>query len=425
MNFVALLEQYGYLVLFFGLMLELIALPIPGEILMSYSGFLVFQGDLNWATSILIADLGSSLGITLAYFIGYKLGAPFFRKHGHRIHLTPERLDNTSKWFDKYGNKMLIIGYFIPGVRHITGYFSGMIRTPFHMFAIFAYIGSFLWTSAFITLGKILGPRWELFHGAVKKYLIIGGILAAFVIILVYIYKTKKEKIDSWFVSLLNNLLDTFHTLGRVRLLVGISSAAFLGFFILMLGMIEDFLSHEFAQFDLIASFIVNGTFTPDWIPVMRFVSGLTGVYVLIPLIIATLIWVLLKGKNKGLEIAFLLWVALAGEGVEEGLRRLFHRMGPTGLPYSFPSEQSLVAITVFGFAAFLVIRHVKANWPRQTIPWFVLFLAIMVGLSRIYLGIQYPSDVGAGYVFGGVWLTLNIILLEIFRHLNALKTKN
>ena len=98
------------------------------------------------------------------------------------------------------------------------------------------------------------------------------------------------------------------------------------------------------------------------------------------------------------------------------------HVIGNGPLPYTFPSEQSLIAITFFGFVTFLLIRHVKNKWIHSTIPWAVVLLALMVGVSRVYLGVQFPSDVFAGYVFGGVWLSLNIVLLEIFRHLKLLK---
>ncbi|MEH7075754.1 DedA family protein [Neobacillus drentensis] len=119
------LDQYGYIVLFVSLILELIAIPLPGEVLMTYSGFLVFQGQLNWLISIFSASVGACIGMTLSYWIGYKLGKPFFYKYGHWFHMGPERLDKTSDWFTKHGNKLLFIAYFIPGVRHITGYFSG------------------------------------------------------------------------------------------------------------------------------------------------------------------------------------------------------------------------------------------------------------------------------------------------------------
>lgn len=72
------IEHYGYAILFLSLMLELIALPIPGEFLMGYTGVLVFQGKLSWIPGIVIAGIGSCTGMTISYWIGYKLGAPFF-----------------------------------------------------------------------------------------------------------------------------------------------------------------------------------------------------------------------------------------------------------------------------------------------------------------------------------------------------------
>jgi len=79
-NLTAYIDQYGYVVLFAALLLELIALPLPGEVFMSYSGFLVFQGHLNWFVSILMAGVGACIGMTLSYWIGFKLGKPFFCK---------------------------------------------------------------------------------------------------------------------------------------------------------------------------------------------------------------------------------------------------------------------------------------------------------------------------------------------------------
>jgi membrane protein DedA with SNARE-associated domain len=146
-----LFNHYGYIVLYVALTLELIAFPTPGETLMTYCGFLVFQGKLNWGISIIVAVLGVISGITTSYFIGRSLGTPFFKKYGSYIHLGPERLDKTSEWFKKYGNGLLVITYFIPGIRHITGYFSGVTKIPYKKFALNTYVGAFIWTGTFIS----------------------------------------------------------------------------------------------------------------------------------------------------------------------------------------------------------------------------------------------------------------------------------
>lgn len=69
-----LLEQHGYSVLFIVLMLELLTLLGPGEFLMGYAGVLVFQEKLNWVLSMLAAGLGSCAGVSMSYWIGYRLG---------------------------------------------------------------------------------------------------------------------------------------------------------------------------------------------------------------------------------------------------------------------------------------------------------------------------------------------------------------
>lgn len=149
------LEQYGYWVLFSALFLEMLAFPFPGEVLMSYSGLLIFQGKLNWIVTIFSAFVGVSTGVTLSYWIGFRLGTPFFNKYGARFHLGPDRLQNISNWFQKYGNKLLIIAFFIPGVRHFTGYFAGVTRISFRTYAWYSYIGAFIWVTVFISFGKV------------------------------------------------------------------------------------------------------------------------------------------------------------------------------------------------------------------------------------------------------------------------------
>ncbi|WP_242949507.1 DedA family protein [Clostridium pasteurianum] len=123
-----LLDEYGYSVLFISLMLELIALPLPGETLMSYCGYLVYIGTLNWTISVILAALGTIIGITISYFIGRTLGIDFLNKFGRYLHIKPESFEKVSKWFEKYGCGILVISYFIPGVRHLTGYFAGITK---------------------------------------------------------------------------------------------------------------------------------------------------------------------------------------------------------------------------------------------------------------------------------------------------------
>lgn len=141
-------------------MLELIAIPLPGEALMTYCGYLIYTQKMSWPISIIMATFGVIIGITISNFIGKILGIGFFEKHGHYIYMDKNRIDKIEKWFEKYGNKLLLVAYFIPGVRHVTGYFSGIIK--YHIKSL----------QLVLTLELLFGQQL-LFH--LEKFLVLIG----------------------------------------------------------------------------------------------------------------------------------------------------------------------------------------------------------------------------------------------------------
>ncbi|PFN25145.1 DedA family protein [Bacillus cereus] len=156
-----LFQQYGYYVVLIGLLLEYIALPFPGEPTLAYAGYLSHQGDLNLPILIILSFIGTSVGMTFQYFVGNKLGMPFIQKYGKYVFLTQRKIDLTKMWFDKYGYFLIFIAFFIPGVRHFTGYFAGIINLPFRRFAMTIYSGALFWVSFFLISGYWLGENLE------------------------------------------------------------------------------------------------------------------------------------------------------------------------------------------------------------------------------------------------------------------------
>lgn len=211
-----------------------------------------------------------------------------------------------------------------------------------------------------------------------------------------------------------------FNSLGRVRFFIAGTSAVFLILFGLMIGMIQDYLANEFQDFNEITILLIHRIFGNEWTALMKSFSSLASIKTLTILAAVTICWILFKGRNKTLEVIFLLLVMVGGEILEEGLQWIFAFLGSKflneQLSTAFPSEQSLLSITVYGFCAFLFLRHYGRAGIRTFAFLVVIVLSSLLGLSRIYFGTQLPNDVIAGYVFGGVWLTFNIILLEIFR---------
>ncbi|GER74440.1 VTT domain-containing protein [Weizmannia acidilactici] len=421
MSVTSYVDQYGYIVLLLALLLEMIAIPVPGEVLMSYAGYMVHMHQLNWILSIFIADIGTSVGMTTAYFIGQRLGAPFLQKYGYFIHLGPDQLEKTSRWFNKYGNKLLVVAYFIPGVRHITGYFSGITKLPFRSFAIFAYSGAFIWTTTFISLGKLLGPQWEQFHEALKKYLVIGGIATACAIAAYYLFRYYRKQIFWAAMAVLRRMLLIFRSRVRAEFVIFGTALATLLLTVLMITMIQNLFSEDFSDFNDVISLIVSLLFKNHWTGVMKGLLVLSSRKALILVMVMTVMWIIWKGKDRTHEFLILLIATIGGEMYQNVLHEVFHRMSATEVPtfshfvFSFPSDQAIMILIIYGYFTYLVVRHAEVFWIHTFMDVLLLAVLLFAAVSHIFFGLEVPSNIAGGYVFGGVWLGLNILLLEIF----------
>lgn len=420
-----LLNQYGYIVLFISLMLELIFLPIPNEALMSYVGVLCFQGKMNIYLSIISAGLGGSIGITISYWLGYKLGAPFFRNYGHYIHMGPEKMDKMSSWYKKYGKVLLIFSFFIPGVRHIASIISGVIKLPFRTFSVFANIGVLLWVGVFISLGNLLGPRWDMYEAEIKKWLLLGSILIA-VIALIYIaIKANKQFVKESFLLLNQAIFKKYKSFLKIKFMIFFIFTLFVIFFSLMVGTIQNFISHENDQFNLVTKTIIFSLFNKHWHGIMIILNHLSSMRVLAIIALISAVVIFINNKNRTLELRF--WVVtLAGDILlSKGIHWITQFILGNRISPHFPDMPSILVLSIYGFLFIMLIRH-KRNWILSFIT-FVFFVLVLSWsfTSRIYLHQIRPSDLVAGYVFSAVWISGMLLALEMFRFLNLLKKES
>jgi membrane protein DedA with SNARE-associated domain len=169
-SMVQLLQEYGYMGIFFYLILGIVGLPLPDEITMTFLGYLASIGHLHLLYTYLSALAGAICGITISYGLGIRFGYPFLKKYGRKIFITPRRLRIAQMLFRKYGNGLLIIGYFIPGVRHVTAYVAGISKLPFIRFALYAYAGAIFWCAVFIGLGYVFGAKYKVVFAVIHRY---------------------------------------------------------------------------------------------------------------------------------------------------------------------------------------------------------------------------------------------------------------
>lgn len=190
------IHQYGYAGIFSLLTLGIVGLPVPDEWLLTFSGYLVFKKTLMFVPTFGAAFCGSACGITISYTLGRIFDTYVVVKYGSYLHITPAMLARVHSWFERRGRWTLLVGYFIPGVRHLTGYVAGASELSFSNFALFAYSGAFCWAAAFITLGYYLGEEWNRVLESLDntKILMIGFAAAAAIVWFVFVYMRRRKE---------------------------------------------------------------------------------------------------------------------------------------------------------------------------------------------------------------------------------------
>ncbi|MEO3946684.1 DedA family protein [Gorillibacterium sp. CAU 1737] len=155
-----MISQHGYYAITLLLALGIVGLPVPDETLMVFVGYLASQEILNYFYSLLFCFIGSITGMLVSYEIGKRLGLKAVNKCGRWIGLTPKRFEKIKGWVAKYGMWSILIAYFVPGVRHVAGYVSGITQMSFRRYVILCCVGAAIWTVLFVSIGYMLGDKF-------------------------------------------------------------------------------------------------------------------------------------------------------------------------------------------------------------------------------------------------------------------------
>src|SRR5215813_13380270 len=170
--------QYGYPAIFFMLVGGIVGLPIPDQLLLVVSGYLVLTKSLAFAPTVLAAVLGSIVGITLSYAVGRGSGS-----YLSRFRFAASRLENAREWFARFGGWTLVFGYFIPGIRNLIGFSSGAMRLRLRYFAPYAYAGAVLSSVICVCAGYFLGEQAASALTSVSRATLVVAVSASLLLI--------------------------------------------------------------------------------------------------------------------------------------------------------------------------------------------------------------------------------------------------
>ena len=408
------ITQYGYLGLYVILLVSILGLPIPDEFLLTFVGFMSFSGQLDPVLAIISSATGSMTGITIAYFMGR-----FFEEKvlAHlKKHAGSERLKKVLSWYHKHGCKLLAVGYFIPGVRHLSGYVAGLSRLSYRNFAVFAYLGALAWTSLFIVLGRNLGSRWETILPIIHRYSILLGVISAVLFLAFYLLYNRHERLGAWLTAEFLRLPSRYLSLGKLRFLITVGGVAFLALFIFLMSLIQDFVANDVAEFDeLVASGLELAS--PPWvIHLMQQINALSTHVVILCVFLVTMF--ALRRETKQWTHVLPLGLAWGGGALVDHLFRLIFRGENVSIfenivPFQAPNTGFLLAsLSFYAVLAYLLAR--EKSWLSQF--WLLiggLLLLLLLGLSPIYLHIHTPSAMVTALTISGLWAFVCVFLYE------------
>ena len=153
----SLAQDYGYWAIFFGIMLENMGLPLPGETVTLVGGFLAGSEELlyRWVLSSAIA--GAVLGDSVGYWIGFYGGWPLLLKLGGLFRIDEAALVSIREQFSQNADKAVIFGRFVALLRIFAGPLAGIAQMPYWKFLLCNLLGASLWGTAMVTLAFFVG----------------------------------------------------------------------------------------------------------------------------------------------------------------------------------------------------------------------------------------------------------------------------
>jgi undecaprenyl-diphosphatase len=450
----SLIAQYGYLIVFFGVMLKSAGVPIPGETILIAPGVLVQQGRLELPYVILLGVLAAFVGDQIGYWAGGKGGRPFVLRWGRYVKITPERLKRAEDFFARHGGKAVFLARFVAGLRVFGALVAGISRMHWRTFFLYNALGGAVWATAAVLVGYLLGGSLDIVERWLGRATILVGVLLALAAVLYLFYRwisTHPEQVKRSYDRLGGERLRKFLEspaglwLGRrfsPRETYGLALTAglvLMGLFSWAFGgglqdvvnrdplvradvaVLRFFRAHDDPSLTL-ATAVLEAAFSPALLLTAAGVAGLA--------------LTLLAYRRKDFRTRFsgaVLLAAALGTGALSGLFRfLFHRPRPpaplqlaqeTG--NSFPSAHAMAAVAVGAAVWYLFSLRSPASrggsWRAKTrMGMAVVALALAVGIGRVYTGANYPSDVLAGWAIGGAWASICLTSAEVYRRLRA-----
>jgi len=428
-DFANLLGAWTYLVIGALAFLEtgaFVGLLVPGETALLVGGAVAGQGVINVYLLIAIAWIMAFLGDTTSFWLGHKLGREFILKHGDRVGISEERYEKVEDYFEKHGGKTVLIGRFVGLVRALSPFVAGSSGMRYRAFAPYSILGAGLQVTIHILAGYIFARSID----AAAEYVglvavIIGTTIVVSVIVVIsfrflkvpgnrvrLVEGMERSRLGAPLVNLGRRLRPQWDWL-VARLTPGGSFGLEVTTLLAILA-VSSFIVIAYTEIILgnggptpgdMTAFDLVDRIRTDWmVDIAQVITDLGSTPVI--LVLAAVTGTYLFAKRKYAELTVMVLALIAVYISVDVLKAEVDRPRPTGgltgfSSSSFPSGHAAHSVFYVWLAATIAVR-LRPNMVRKTaLVLSGIAVTALIGLSRVYLGVHYLSDVNAGWALG------------------------
>ncbi|MBI5577123.1 MAG: DedA family protein [Deltaproteobacteria bacterium] len=160
--------------------IESACIPLPSEVIMPFSGYLVYLGKHSLWEVGLAGAIGCVVGSVPAYYLGMYGGRPLIEKYGKFILLSHRDLDLADRWFERHGEATVFFARLLPVIRTFIAFPAGVARMEMKRFIAYTFAGSLPWCLGLAYVGMVMGEQWPTLKGYFHKFdVVIGALLLA------------------------------------------------------------------------------------------------------------------------------------------------------------------------------------------------------------------------------------------------------
>lgn len=158
---ITVISTAGYLGIVVLMAIESACIPLPSEVIMPFSGYLVSTGRFELVLAATAGAIGCNVGSVFAYELGKRGGRPAIERWGRFVLMGPGELDLADRFFARWGSIAVLVGRLLPVVRSFIAFPAGIARMPLGRFHVYTFIGSWPWCFALAWVGMVLGDKWN------------------------------------------------------------------------------------------------------------------------------------------------------------------------------------------------------------------------------------------------------------------------